>query len=301
MSARVKDPRHVWGVPWSFPGLDNLTGGIHTGEMSLLMARPGVGKSLFAGQVALSAAQWLKEGEGAERLPNHVVRIVLCEMTQEAFQDRMVCALAGVNQRRVRSGFLSPEQQQRYRDALRTVASLPIEYLDNTSGLNETTRFLKGKSDSKTAWWLLDYIGNHPAGNERIDSEDYRRVSYVSAGLREFSKSSAPGLVVVQMNRSVESSMRKDKRPMLSDLRDSGKLEQDASGVVMGLYRPDIYLEVPQEERKRPKQAQLIVLKQRNGPVGTVDLMWLPERPGFADISEFVDELEAESEQPAAA
>jgi replicative DNA helicase len=260
--------------------------------MSLLMARPGVGKSLFAGQVALSAAQWLKEGEGAQRLPGHVVKIVLCEMTKEAFQDRMACALAGVNQRRVRSGFLTAEQLQSYHLALDVVADLPLEYLDDTSSLTETTNFIR--RGNKPAWWLLDYIGNHPSGNERIDNEDYRRVSYVSSGLRELTKHFCPGLVVVQMNRSVESSMRKDKRPMLSDLRDSGKLEQDASGVVMGLYRPDIYAEIPAEERSRPKQAELVVLKQRNGPVGTVELMWLPQKPGWADVSEVVDELEAE-------
>lgn len=294
MRERAKSPAKVWGLPWGFPGLDEITGGMHTGNngLAILMARPGVGKSFFLGQVAVSVARYLLTDEGQQRYPDRAVKLVLAEMTAESFQERMVCAMAGVSQRNVRSGFLTPAQRRLYEDAARELVNLPIEYLDDSTCFADTRRFLL-REGQDMAFFGVDYLGIHPgSGNHYVDNDDYKRVNFLSAGFREITKSVAPGLVLAQMNRNVESSTRKDKRPMLSDIRDSGKVEQDA-GVIMGLYRPDLYLDVPDSEKRRPKPAELTVIKHRNGPLGTVELLWCPDMPGFTDISEVIDEVQA--------
>lgn len=283
MQERVADPRLIWGIPWGFAGLDQMTGGIQREEMSIVMARPGVGKSFFMGQVGLNVARWLLTDEGRKRFPDHVVRLVLCEMSAESFQDRMVCGLAKLQARRVRAGRLNAQQQQQYVDAVSTIAKLPIEYLDAPTGFEATERFIT--EGSPCAWWGVDYIGIHPSR----ELDPYRRVTALAQGFRRLAREVAPGLVLSQMSRACEK--REDKRPMLSDLRESGALEQEASGVVGGLYREDIYVKVPDEDRLLPRPAELLVLKQRNGPIGTVPLIWVPAMPGWVDEAQLEDDL----------
>lgn len=288
MEQRAKDPRLVWGIPWGFNGLDRLTGGIHTEEMSILMARPGVGKSFFLGQVAIGVAKYLLSDDGRKRAPGAVVRLVLCEMSARQFQERLVCQAAGVHLRRVRAGRLTPAQQAAYREHARLIGDLPIEYLDAPLSLDDTTRWVtKG---APCAWWAVDYIGIHPAGDARLEAEQTRKVAYLSEGFRALARGHAPGLVLAQMNRDIEKRKPEERRPQLSDLRDSGRLEQDASGVVMGLYRPDLYTRVADEDLARPKAAELCVLKQRNGPIGTIELLWFPTMPGYVDTSDLFEE-----------
>ena len=114
---RAADPRKIWGIPWGFAGLDGLTGGIHSEEMTVLMARPGVGKTQFMGQTALQVAEYLMTPEGKRLHPNEVVKLVLCEMSAASFQQRIVCYKANVGQRKVREGTLSRESLARYEEA----------------------------------------------------------------------------------------------------------------------------------------------------------------------------------------
>lgn len=287
-AARRLEPRTVWGLPWGFNGLDTMTGGIHQGQMSLLAARPGVGKSFFAGQVAVNVAQYLMTPDGRERYPNQVVKLVLCEMDKESFQERLIVQRAKVNAKRVRSGRLNEEQWSRYQRAAKEISRLPIEYLDSPLSFEHTKRRIQ--EGSKCAWWCVDYIGIHPAGSGVDESNPYRKVSFLSGAFRDLARYIAPGLVVCQLSRKAEG--REDKRPVLSDLRDSGNLEQDASGAVLAIYRSDMYVKVADEDRNDPKDAELLVLKQRNGEIGTVNLKWAPTLPGFVDMSQLVVDLE---------
>lgn len=291
MEERVNNPAAIWGIPWGFAGLDALTGGIQPAEMSIVAARPKVGKSFFLAQVALNVARHLTSEEFQKKgLGERVVKLVLCEMSANQFQNRMVCQLSEVSDRRVRSGRLTLEQQRRYREAAATVAALPIEYLDTPRSLEGTVDWIR--TGRRCAWWGVDYISIHPTGSGSLDADDYRKVTYLSAGFRELARNHAPGLVLSQMNRNIEKRKPEERRPMFSDLRGSGALEQDVSGICAALYRPDMDTKVPEEEALRPKQCELIVLGQRNGPVGTVELLWCPSMPGFEDVSSHVDDLE---------
>lgn len=286
--ARAQDQRLVWGIPWGFNGLDQLTGGIHQGQLSLIAARPGVGKSFFVGQVAVHVAEYLNTPDGRSRYPNQVVKLVLCEMDEGSFQQRLICQRAKVNMKRVKAGRMTPEQHARFDRAADEIAALPIRYLDSPVSLDGTRKWLE--QGPKCAWWCVDYVGIHPAGGGIDEGNPYRKVSFLSGGFRDIARYVAPGLLVCQLSRKAEA--REDKRPQLADLRDSGNLEQDASGIVMAIYRPDIYLKTADVDRDMPKDAELLVLKARNSEIGTVNMFWSPTLPGFVDNSALSDDLE---------
>ena len=284
---RAADPRKIWGIPWGLPGLDILTGGIHSEEMTVMMARPGVGKTAMMGQVALNVAEWLKTPEGQRRNPNQVVKLVLCEMSAHSFQERIVCYKAKVGSRTMREGQLTRQQMAQFEQAAQEIAELPIEYLDTPSSLEDTTTWLS--SGKKPAWFAVDYIGIHPL-SQRTEASQYVKVSSLARGFRETCKSLAPGLILAQMNRECEK--REDPRPRLSDLRDSGNLEQDAWNV-MGLHREDIFSAITEEDQTRAKTAQIYVLKHRRGPLGRVELHWMPTAGAFFDVSQLTGEQAA--------
>jgi replicative DNA helicase len=294
--ARRADPRMVWGIPWGFPGLDKLTGGIQREEMSLLMARPGVGKTTLMEQVALGVSKWRGTADGQEYLEKHapggVIRLVLCEMTAENFQQRLTCKLAKVSMRKVREGTLNDAQFERWVEAAREVAKLPIEYLDNTTGLDSTSRFLAAqhyKNAPPTLWWGLDYLQIHPTG-QRGQAGDTSAINLISTTLRDIAKQIAPGLVLSQMTR--EADKREDKRPQMADLRGSGQLEADAA-VIMGIYNERIYIKVPEEEKNKSCVAELLLIKQRNGPSQrTIEMLWHPTQQCFEDVSELLGDDE---------
>ncbi len=252
---RAADPRKIWGIPWGLAGLDALTGGIHAEEMTVMMARPGVGKTALMGQVALSVAEWLKTPEGQRRHPNEVVKLVLCEMSAHSFQERIVCYKAHVGSRSMREGHLDAAQMAAFEEAAQSIAELPIEYLDAPTSIENTITWLK--SGKKPAWFGVDYIGIHPLGPHQENASQYIKVTQLSKAFRETCKHVAPGLVLAQMNRDCEK--RDDSRPRLSDLRDSGSLEQDAWNV-MGLYREDIFSAISEEDQNRVKTAAIYTL-----------------------------------------
>ena len=284
---RAADPKTIWGIPWGFPGLDALTGGIHREEMTVLMARPGVGKTAMMGQVALQVAEWLQTPEGKREHPGEVVKLVLCEMSALSFQQRILCYKAKVSSRRVREGRMTPEKQRDYEVAAEAIAGLPIEYLDHPSSLEETLRWLE--TGNKPAWFAVDYIGIHPLGPKFAGVGQWQKVTTLSQGFREVCKSLAPGLVLAQMNRDF--SKRQDPRPQLVDLRDSGSLEQDAWNV-LALHREDALYAVNSEDMNRPKDATLFVLKHRNGPLGPVEMKWIPLAGAYVDVSDLAKKLE---------
>lgn len=282
--ARKNDPREVWGISWGVPRLNKYTGGIQREEMTLLMARPGVGKTSMMEDITISVADWMETPDGWDYLDTHglgqgVMRLVLIEMSAENFQLRLTCKLADVSLRDVREGKLTPEEWERFKAATKTVAMLPIEYLDDTQSLDQTARFLSQK-DRPTIWWALDYLQIHPTG-QRGQQGDTGAINLISSTLRDIAKNVAPGLVLSQMTREVDK--REDKRPQLSDLRGSGQLEADAANV-LGIYRGDIYTRVADEQRNEARPAELLLLKQRNGDSNvTIDMWWYPDRMTFEE------------------
>ena len=136
----MADPRAVWGIPWGFPGLDLLTGGIHEGEVTILAARPRVGKTTLMAQIADSICTYLAGEEGQAKYPKHVIKLVMCESSAEVFQQRMLCYRARVSIRKVREGHLTADQFDRYKQAAREFCTLPIEYLDDARSLDQIER-----------------------------------------------------------------------------------------------------------------------------------------------------------------
>lgn len=282
--ARRKDPKVVYGIPWPWKGMNILTGGIQPGEMAILMARPGKGKTAFMCQVAIDVARWVKENE-----PKQCVRLVICESSAYAIQMRMACAMAGVSQRKVRSGHLSNEQYTRFRKALDELARLPIEYLEPES-LAQTRHFIReGRLTTneptglKTAWWAVDYLQIHPYIPDK-DLGLYQMTTKLSNAFRELAKQVAPGLVLSQMSRAIDNPNRKDKNPQLSDLRESGAIEQDASLVIAPMKDTDD-VAVPEPLSNAPVPGCLRILKHRNGPLGDVPVEWFPMLMRYEDRS----------------
>jgi replicative DNA helicase len=186
----------------------------------------------------------------------------------------------------VREGKLTDEQFARYEQAAVEIANLPIEYIDQPTTLQDTERFLSRKN-SPTLWWALDYAQIHPVGGG-ITAGDRAAMNMISGTMRSIAKNVAPGLVLSQMTREVDK--REDKRPQLADLLGTGQFEADAS-VVLGIYRGDVYNRVADEERDEPRPAELLLLKQRNGPTNrTIDMLWHPTQMHFQDISDLLVE-----------
>jgi replicative DNA helicase len=264
---RRADPKDVWGIPWPWSKLNEITGGIHPEEMTILMGRPGVGKTALLCQISLAVAQWVRD-HTAEK----VVRIITCEMSARMVHFRMASMLSGVSLRRVMQGKTTDEEQKAFDAALTSLADLPIEYLEPSS-MDQSIEWIHAKDQKPTAWFAVDYLQIHPVFGVKGSGSRFQDVNEISGGFRKVAKQVAPGLVLSQMSRKCEE--RQDKRPILADLRESGNIEQDAS-LVLGPYREDLYTRVPEEFRSEPKEAQMLVIKHRNGPLGEIPLFWVP-------------------------
>lgn len=274
--SRLENPATMWGVaPWGLPGLDAMTGGIQREDLTILMARPAMGKSAFLTKILASVASYFRDqGNGM------VARVVSCEMSAEQLQQRMVCLEARVSARRVQEGALTLEEFARYEDACNTIAALPIEYEDEPTSLKASVEWLT--KDKKCGWFGVDYLQIHPLGRDEKTDSNYLNASNISTAFRLVARNHCPGLLLSQMSRKCEE--RQDKRPQLADLRDSGQIEQDGA-LILGLYRDDVYTKTGDDEPSRAKPAELLVRKHRKGPVGTVELLWQPANMDFVDVS----------------
>ena len=284
LQERRANPGAVWGIPWPFAGFNQLTGGIHKEEMTVIMARPGVGKTALLCQIALFIAEWALENK-----IDKVVRIVSAEMSPASVQQRILSMKSRVPMRSIREGRVTDEQASAYVAAARDMARLPIQYLEPTS-IDETVAWLRPGPNSPvkpTLWFGVDYLQKMPY-RPGSTANAYSRTSDLSAMFTEVCLKVAPGLVLAQMNREVEK--RGDHTPQLSDLRDSGTIEQDASNV-WGINRPDIYAKVAEEFLSDPKDAQFHLLKQRNGPSpAMVSAVWYPPLMTYVDTTIVRDE-----------
>jgi len=252
----------ITGVPTGFLELDDLLSGLQRGEMIVIAARPSMGKTAFG----LSVAEHIAANE------NIPTAFFSMEMSRLAVAQRLLCARAGVDSQRVRKNMVSEDEIARLQEAVGELAEMPL-FVDDTPGmsaleLRAKTRRLYLKHNVQAIF--VDYLQlMHSA--RRVESRQ-QEVAEISRGLKALARElNIPVVVMAQLNRNPEG--RTDKKPMLSDLRESGAIEQDAD-VVMLLHREEYYCrvkgEIPPEEVRG--QAEVIVAKQRNGPTASVKL-----------------------------
>ena len=261
----------VTGVPTGFSQLDNLTSGLQNSDLIILAARPSMGKTALALNIARNAAVDA----------NIPVALFSLEMSKEQLSLRMLCSEARIDSSRLRGGFFSMEDWHRLTDAAGILSESPI-YIDDSPSLTAMEIRAKArrlKMDKNIGLVVIDYLQlmQGRASAERRDIE----ISEISRALKSLAKElQLPVLALSQLNRMLE--QRTDKRPRLSDLRESGALEQDAD-VVAFIYRDEVYNK--EEDNPRRGVAEILLSKQRNGPTGDVYLTFLNSFTRFENLA----------------
>ncbi|MFH1996298.1 MAG: replicative DNA helicase [Candidatus Omnitrophota bacterium] len=261
---------NVTGIPTGFQKLDVMTAGLQASDLIVVAGRPSMGKSAFVGSIAEHAGV-------VRKIPTAIFSL---EMSKEQLVQRMLCSHARVNAHKVRTGFLSQSDWPRLVSAAGRLSEAPIYIDDSPSAsvleLRAKARRMKAQYDIQ--FIIIDYL-QLMQGPSRSESRQ-QEISEISRGLKALARElKVPLIAVSQLSRAVE--QRVDKRPMLSDLRESGAIEQDADLVIL-LLREEYYN--PAEENRGI--AEVIVAKQRNGPTGTIKLAFLNEFMRFESMSE---------------
>ena len=266
------------GIPAGFADLDKLTSGLHPSDFIILAARPSMGKTALALNIVQNVALRAHKVIGGE--PRSVAFFSL-EMSKEQLVNRMLCAEAGIDSQRLRVGEMHDEDWTHLWDACDTMSRAKI-YIDDTAGITAMdmrSRARRLKAEHGLDLIVVDYLQLMQGSGKRNNSGDRQQeVSEISRSLKALARElDVPVLALSQLSRSVES--RQVKRPMLSDLRESGSLEQDAD-IVAFLYREDYYN--PDTENKH---TELIIAKHRNGPVDTVNLFFQKQFTKFVGFT----------------
>jgi len=262
---------HVTGLPTGFRKLDELTSGLQSSDFILVAGRPSMGKTAFALNIAKYAGIELTKR----------VLVLSLEMSREQVVQRLLCAEARVDSHRVRTGYLEPKDWPRLTNAAGRLAEAPI-FIDDTAGLTVLEARAKArrmKAEHGLDLVLIDYIQlmRGRGGMENRQQE----ISEISRALKAMAKElRVPVVGLSQLSRAVETRPTREHRPQLSDLRESGALEQDADLIIF-LYRPERYKEQSEIPPDQQKLAEVIVGKQRNGPTDTVRLTFIPEYASF--------------------
>ena len=265
------NPNDITGVPTGFYDLDRMTSGLQAGDMVVLAARPSMGKPAFAINIAEHVA--LNEG-----LP---VAVFSMEMGASQLAVRIVGSIGRIDQGHLRTGKLTDDEWPRLTEAIERLRTVSL-HIDETPGL--TTSELRANARrlarqcGKLGLIVVDYLqlmsGSSSNGDNRATE-----LGEISRGLKMLAKElQCPVIALSQLNRSVET--RTDKRPMMSDLRESGAIEQDAD-IIMFIYRDDYY----NKDSREPGVAEIIIGKQRNGPTGTVKLAFLKPLTRFESLA----------------
>jgi replicative DNA helicase len=295
----------ITGMATGFSRYDDLTAGLHDGDLTIIAARPGMGKTSFVLNVAANVAQ--PRGRELASDPNtrwedpgHGVIVFSLEMPREQLANRMLCSEARVDVGKVRKGFLSAQDWSKLTLAASFVGALPI-WIDDSPALSilelrAKVRRLQaeydrpgkdGKPGKRIGVVIVDYL-QLMRGRENAASRE-QEISEISRGLKGLAKELKLSVIALsQLNRAVETRSEKSKRPQLSDLRESGAIEQDADNICF-IYRDDYY---NKEASTEPNIAELIIAKQRNGPTGTAKVRFDKEYTRFDNLAagEYVDD-----------
>lgn len=261
--------KRATGLSTGFPMLDDLTSGMHDGDLTIIAARPGMGKTSFALNIATNVAAPVDLDDG--QVPGGGVAVFSLEMPRPQIAIRMACSEGRVDVGKVRKAILNPDDWSRLTAASSFLSQIPI-VIDDKSGITmmdvrsrlrrEAMAF--ERQGRRLRLVIIDYLQLMRGRGDNREQE----ISGITRGLKELAKDfSVPVIALSQLNRSVETRSVKDKRPQLSDLRESGAIEQDADNVFF-IYRDEYY----NKDSTLRGIAELIVAKQRNGPVGKVPL-----------------------------
>jgi replicative DNA helicase len=270
----------ITGISTGFAELDRMTNGLHESEMIVIAARPSMGKTALAMNIAEHVAI-------NEKLP---VAVFSLEMSSQQLVQRLLCSRARVNLQKVRDGFLAERDFPSLTAAASKLAEAQI-YIDDSASLSilelrAKARRLKAQKDIKLI--VVDYLQLLRSTTRRAQDNRQLEISEISSGLKGLAKElKVPVLVLAQLNRQPEA--RTGGKPRLSDLRESGSIEQDADLVGL-LVRPEIYEEDEDARAEKAGEAELIIAKQRNGPVGEIALTFLKEFTRFEDRARNVSE-----------
>jgi replicative DNA helicase len=264
------NPKLVTGVPTGFHDLDNMTTGMQAGDLIVIAGRPSMGKTAFAINIAEHVA--INEG-----LP---VAVFSMEMGAYQLGIRIIGSIGRINQQHLRTGQLTDEEWPRFTEAVEKMRSAQL-HIEETGGLSPgemraKARRLRRQCGGKLGLIVVDYLQlMATAGEENRATE----LGEITRGLKNMGKEmGCPVIALSQLSRAVE--QRGDKRPMMSDLRESGAIEQDAD-VIMFLYRDEYY----NKDSKEPGVAEVIMSKQRSGPTGTIKMAFVKELTKFESLA----------------
>jgi replicative DNA helicase len=265
----------ITGVSTGFRELDMITSGLQPSEFIVVAARPSMGKTVLCLNIARNAAVSLK-------VPTIIFSL---EMAKEQLAQRMLCAEAGVDGQRLRTGYLMESDWPKLSAAIGRLSDAPV-FIDDTPGISVMEMRGKArrvKAEHGLGLIIIDYMQLMQNLSRRHENRQ-QEISEISRSLKSLARElDVPVVALSQLSRAVE--QRQDKKPMLSDLRESGAIEQDAD-VVAFIYRDDYY----NPESEKPNIAELIIAKQRNGPTGHVDLYFHKELSRFDNLEKKIYE-----------
>ncbi|HVY89455.1 MAG TPA: replicative DNA helicase [Hyphomonadaceae bacterium] len=291
----------IAGVPTGLDELDRMLGGLHKSDLVILAARPSMGKTALATNIAYYAAKHCKRSTGPNGTmktdQGAVVGFFSLEMSSDQLATRVLADISGVPSDKMRRGDLTNLDYENIREAATALEGLPL-YIDDTGGISISQLAARARRLQRTSGldlMIVDYLQLiTPSGNRRNDGR-VQEVTEITKSLKALAKELAiPIIALSQLSRAVES--REDKRPQLADLRESGSIEQDAD-VVMFIYREAYYLERLEPDEGDPRHAEwkdqvakkfniaeIIISKQRHGPIGKVEVGFNPARVRFSNL-----------------
>ncbi|NBC17184.1 MAG: AAA family ATPase, partial [Bacteroidetes bacterium] len=284
----------ITGISTGLSDFDTKTAGLHRGDLMIVAARPGMGKSALARRIAVHVASPKPAADGAFT-PGSEADVFSCEMPKEQVARAAACSEARIDLSKLRTATMTPDDWVRLQSAARDLSQMPL-MIDDTAGLTlaelrAKVRRRQGECHRRhqkepsypdnVGLVVVDYLQlmRDPTGARGSREQE---VSAISRGLKQIAKDlDVPVVALAQLNRGVESRGAKDKRPNLADLRESGSIEQDSDTVVF-IYRDEYYNGDSSDERG---VAELIIAKQRNGPTGTVRVRWIGHCTRFENLA----------------
>src|SRR5215467_9112832 len=274
VDALLQRGQRITGLATHYTDLDEMTSGLQKSDLVILAARPSMGKTAFVMNIA----------ENASIEDKKVVGIFSLEMSREALLLRLLCSRARVDSHKMRTGSLWRDDMQKVVRAMEELASSPI-FIDDTPGVSLSEMRAKARrlkqSQNGLDLIIVDYLQLMSGGGKRFENRT-QEVSAISRGLKALAKElSVPVIALSQLSRAPES-RGGDHRPQLADLRESGSIEQDAD-LVMFIFREEVY---KQDDPELQGRAEIIIAKQRNGPIGKFNLAFLHNSTRFANLME---------------
>ena len=262
------------GIPTGFVDLDNMLGGLHHSDLIILAARPSMGKTSLALEIVKRVALQQQIG----------VAVFSLEMSRDQLCDKLIASVSGIELRKIRSGQLEDSDNlnefTKLGEAIGRLEEAPI-WIDDSGSLNIMelrTKARRLKSRHNIGLIVIDYLQLMSGKNYNYQGNRVQEVSDISRGLKMLAKElNIPVLALSQLSRGVEG--REDKRPLLSDLRESGSIEQDAD-VVLFIHREEMY----SKDTKKKGIAEILISKHRNGETGVVELAWIPKLATFENL-----------------